>query len=110
MGFFVPLLKYFITALLTTTALAPPRNQPFRRCALPRGTLTIRECRSCHFRGGNVCGEVNLPARRSHGKDLLEDRLTHCGHSLDAVFPLPAERSNFTLAQKRSDQFATARL
>jgi len=23
--------------------------------------------RSCHFRGGNVCGEVNLPARCSHG-------------------------------------------
>ena len=38
--------------------------------------------RSCHFRG-NVCGEVNLPARCSH-EDLLEDRLTHCGHSLDA--------------------------
>jgi hypothetical protein len=67
--------------------------------------------RSCHFRG-NVCGEVNLPARCSH-EDLLEDRLTHCGHSLDAVFRLAADRSNPLVAVKRSarivDRLETAR-
>jgi protein-L-isoaspartate(D-aspartate) O-methyltransferase len=35
-------------------------------------------------------------------QDLLEDRLTHCGHSLDAVFRLTADRSNPLVALKRS--------
>ena len=45
--------------------------------------------------------------------DLLEDRLTHCGHSLDAVFRLTADRSNPLVALKRStrivDRLETAR-
>ena len=35
-------------------------------------------------------------------QDLLEDRLTHCGHSLDPVFRLTADRSNPFVALKRS--------
>src|SRR5258708_22978319 len=35
---------------------------------------------------------------------LLEDRLTHCGHSLDAMFRLTADRSNLLVALKRSTQ------
>src|SRR5258706_10425955 len=34
---------------------------------------------------------------------VLKDRLTHCGHSLDAVFRLTADRSNPLVALKRSD-------
>src|SRR5947207_15519349 len=37
-------------------------------------------------------------------QDLLEGRLTHCGHSLDAVFHLMADRSNPIFALKRSTQ------
>src|SRR5947207_3128066 len=37
-------------------------------------------------------------------QDLPEDRLTHCGHSLDAVFHLTADRSNPLVALKRSTQ------
>ena len=33
---------------------------------------------------------------------VLKDRLTHCGHSLDAVFRLTADRSNPLFALKRS--------
>jgi hypothetical protein len=68
--------------------------------------------RSCHFRG-NVCGEVNSRQMQSWYQDLLEDRLTHCGHSLDAVFRLTADRSNPLVALKRStrivDRLETAR-
>jgi hypothetical protein len=46
-------------------------------------------------------------------QDLLEDRLTRCGHSLDAVFRLTADRSNPLVALKRStrivDRLETAR-
>src|ERR1700674_1674934 len=35
-------------------------------------------------------------------QDLLEDRLTHCGHSLDSVFRLTADRSKPLVAVKRS--------
>src|SRR6202165_3428233 len=46
-------------------------------------------------------------------QDLLEDRLTHCGHSLDAVFRSTADRSNLLVALKRStrivDRLETAR-
>ena len=37
-------------------------------------------------------------------QDLLGGRLTHCGHSLDAVFHLTADRSNPLVALKRSTQ------
>ena len=37
-------------------------------------------------------------------QDLLEGRLTHCGHSLDAVFHLTADRSNPLVALKLSTQ------
>src|ERR1700682_4495881 len=48
--------------------------------------------RSCHFRGGNECGEVSLPARCSQSwyQDLLEDRLTDYGHSLARIHSLPS--------------------
>jgi len=36
--------------------------------------------RSCHFRGGNVCGGQLTGRMQSWYQDLLEDRLTHCGH------------------------------
>jgi len=38
--------------------------------------------------------------------DLLEDRLTHCGHSLDAAFSLTADRSSLLVALKRSTRIA----
>src|SRR5437879_4756016 len=38
----------------------------------------------------------------SKAQNLLEDRLTHCGHWLDAVFHLTADRSNPLVALKRS--------
>ena len=47
-------------------------------------------------------------------QDLLEDRLTHCGHSLNAVFHLTADRPNSLVALKRStrivDRLETARI
>ena len=36
-------------------------------------------------------------------QDLLEDRLTHCGHSLDAVFRLTADRSSSTRCPQAVD-------
>ena len=49
--------------------------------------------------GGQLTGQM-----QSWYQDLLEDRLTHCGHSLDAVFRLTADRSNPLVALKRSTQ------
>jgi protein-L-isoaspartate(D-aspartate) O-methyltransferase len=40
---------------------------------------------------------------QSRYQDLLEDRLTRCGHSLDAVFRLMADRSTPLVALKRVD-------
>jgi hypothetical protein len=69
--------------------------------------------RSCHFRGGNVCEGQLTGQMQSWYQDLLEDRLTHCGHSLEAVFRLTADRSNPLVALKRStrivDRLETAR-
>ena len=60
---------------------------------------------------------VDLPraedAMQSWYQDLLEDRLTNWGHSLDAVFRLTADRSNPLVALKGStrivDRLETAR-
>src|SRR5258708_38119770 len=48
-------------------------------------------------RRGRLTGQM-----QSWYQDLLEDRLTHCGRSLDAVFRLTADRSNPLVALKRS--------
>jgi hypothetical protein len=61
-----------------------------------------------------MCAESQLTGQmQSWYQDLLEDRLTHCGHSLDAVFRLTADRSNPLVALKRStrivDRLETAR-
>ena len=50
-------------------------------------------------RRGQLTGQM-----QSWYQDLLEGRLTHCGHSLDAVFHLTADRSNPLVALKRSTQ------
>ena len=51
------------------------------------------------MRRGQLTGQM-----QSWYQDLLEGRLTHCGHSLDAVFHLTADRSNPLVALKRSTQ------
>jgi protein-L-isoaspartate(D-aspartate) O-methyltransferase len=49
-------------------------------------------------------GKSQLTAGCSHGiKGALEDRLTHCGHSVDAVFRLTADRSKPLIALKAVD-------
>ena len=71
--------------------------------------------RSGAVSGAAISAAAMSAERSTYRRDAVmvktcEDRLTHCGHSLDAVFPLTADRSNFTVAQKRSDQLGTARL
>ena len=60
-------------------------------------------------RRGQLTGRM-----QSWYQDLLEDRLTHCGHSLDPVFRLTADRPNSLVALKRStriaDRLETARI
>ena len=60
-------------------------------------------------RTGQLTGQM-----QSWYQDLLEDRLTHCGHSLNAVFHLTADRPNSLVALKRStrivDRLETARI
>ena len=51
------------------------------------------------MRRGQLTGQM-----QSWYQDLLEGRLTHCGHSLDAVFHLTADRSNPLVALKLSTQ------
>ena len=61
------------------------------RAVLP---LLQRQC----VRRGQLTGAV-----QSWYQDLLEDRLTHCGHSLDAVFRLTADRSRSTRCPQAVD-------
>jgi protein-L-isoaspartate(D-aspartate) O-methyltransferase len=49
-----------------------------------------------------MCAERSTHRPDAAIKTYLEDRLTHCGHSLDAVFRLTADRSKPLVALKRS--------
>ena len=58
----------------------------------------------CRFKAARMParGVLHRSTLRGRPQDLLEDRLTHCGHSLDAVFSLTANRSSLLVALKRT--------
>src|ERR1700736_20762 len=62
----------------------------------------------CRFKAARMParGVLHRSTLRGRPQDLLEDRLTHCGHSLDAVFSLTANRSSLLVALKRSTRIA----
>src|ERR1700682_5467545 len=73
--------KLFGTHRSSEAGLCPVLPFPRRQCV----------------RRGQLTGQM-----QSWYQDLLQDRLTHCGHSLDAVFRLTADRANPLVALKRS--------
>src|SRR6266567_2114284 len=72
---------------------SPPRPKTVQIWGYVRVLPFPRQC----VRRGQLTGQM-----QSWYQDLLEDRLTHCGHSLDAEFRLTADRSNPLVALKRS--------